>query len=399
MSYMWHQFSSPYYKELPALHSVVFAPLSSNNERALQPIWKNLKEDIYSVMWENDDTYMPVRYMRFWSTMYIWPLIWLYLRSKQEDKLKMRTYFYEYFNTIGYVITLTKLLRYNDVKMVVLANDHCSYTRAMLTVTKELGITSIYTQHSSVAKTFPPLSFDYSFLDGEESYSKYVEAGMPKGHIYISGNTRFDILAQHKALAKQNSKRIGIATNTMDSDEVIKSLCVELIRKGYKEIVVRPHPRQDFDPTWYSDHGIMCSNSKIENPFEFLSLVDILIAGESGIHLDAAMMGVRSICYSTSGEKPLDWYSYIKNGLITYAANMEELLALLSNKNADRQKSQQAKLRWYNAAYGTKHDGHIGEMLADFIRFEQNGDIAKFDEKYGFVEREIKGYNVKIYKE
>ena len=166
-----------------------------------------------------------------------------------------------------------------------------------------------------------------------------------------------------------------------------------------KNIILRPHPCQEFKSTWYSEHGISCSDSKVENPFEYLSHVDILISGESGIHLDAAMMGVCSICYSTSGEKPLDWYSYIKNGLITYAANMEELLALLSNKNADRQKSQQAKLRWYNAAYGTKHEGHIGEMLTDFLRHEQEGDIEGFDKKYGFVEKNVDGVMCKVYSE
>ena len=123
--------------------------------------------------------------------------------------------------------------------------------------------------------------------------------------------------------------------------------------------------------------------------------MDIVIAGESGIHLDAAMMNVRSICYDISNTIPGDYYSYIKNGLVPYAASIEELFALIENEDADLYEGRQMKARWYNAAYGTQYEGHIGEMIADFIRHEQNNDIEGFDQKYKFENKNINGVNVR----
>ncbi len=396
LKYIFYQIRHPYYKQVKPLNAVVFAPLTSNNRRALEPIWNHLNTDEYSVLWADDGTYIPERHVRFWSLMYIWPLLWLYMRSSKDDRLRIRTYFEEYFHTIGYIVTLSKLLRYNPVKMVVLANDHCSYTRAISYVAKSLSIKTLYTQHCSVTEKFPALPFTYSLLDGEESMEKYLSAGQPEGKIYLMGNPRFDIISQYRKKDKA-SRRIGIASNALDSEERVRQLCTQLQALGFKDIAIRPHPGLPFDPSWYIERDIEYSDSNKENPFEFLSRMGCIIAGECGIHFDAAMMGVKSICYNMSDQTTelVDWYSYIKNGLIPYTADFNELVEWLKVEKLDTLSEQ--KIRWYNAAYGKRHEGHIGEMIADFIRYEQKGDIDGFDKKYGFVESTINGCAVKVY--
>ena len=202
------------------------------------------------------------------------------------------------------------------------------------------------------------------------------------------------MISKYKETDVSDNQKIGIAISNLDDINIIKNLFLKLLSKGYSQLVVRPHPNTIFDPTWYLDHGIEYSDSNNENPFEFIARMKVIIAGECGIHLDAAMMGVQSICYNTRNALPLDWYSYIKNGLTPYADNINELLVLLDN-NADANKLLHQKAKWYNAMYGSKYEGMIGAMLAEFIQCELMDDVCTFDKKYGFEEIVCNEYCIK----
>lgn len=392
--YIIKQLWNPFYKTIKPLNKVVFAPISDNNRRSLEPIWSNLDKKDYSVVWSGDGNYMPDKLVRFWSLVFIWPLIKLYINSSKSEKLLIRTYFDEFFSTIGIIVVLDKLLKHNNVKLIVMSNDHCPYPRALVTVAKEYGIKTMYTQHCSVTERFPYLPFDYSFLDGMESYLKYRGVGVPLGKVYLSGNPRFDIISKYKDTDINNNQKIGIAISNLDDIDIIKDLFLKLLSRGYNQLVVRPHPNTSFDPTWYLNHGIEYSDSNSENPFEFIARMKVIIAGECGIHLDAAMMGVQSICYNTRNALPLDWYSYIKNGLTPYADNIDRLFVLLDN-NANENLLFHEKAKWYNAMYGTKYEGMVGEILAEFIQYELIDNVDAFDEKYGFVDVCCNEYYIK----
>lgn len=381
--YIIQQIWNPFYKNCEPLNKVVFVPISGNNVRVMQPIWEKLDIGDYSILEYWNEKYVPTKLVRFWSLVYILPLIRLYFNSTRDEKNLIRTYFEEFFYTMGWFVVLNKLLIHHPIKLLVFSNDHCSCPRVLTKIAKELGIKTLYTQHCSVTERFPPLSFDYSFLDGLESYLKYLQAGFPQGKVYLSGNPRFDIMHQYKNI-KINKKKIGIALNHHDDEKEIKSLCMSLLTRGYNQIVIRSHPDEKFDPTWYMEHGIEYSDSNVENPFEFISRMKFIIAGECGIHLDATLMGIQSIYYNMSNEPPLDWYSYIRNGLVFYAGNIDELFNILSSDNSNYQENIRVKAKWYNAAYDTVHEGFIGDMMADFIRCELNNKIDFFDTKYGF---------------
>ena len=386
----------PFYNRVEPLRHVLFFPVTNNNNRVLEPIWSNLQEGTCSILtFDNREDYIPSNLVSVYSILNIFALISLYIQSNPRERLIIRTYFDEFFSVAGYIKVYDKLLSHSDVRLIILANDHSVLTRALFHVAERKGIKTIYLQHCSVTEKFPKLRFDYCFLDGEESLLKYLQAGKPSGRVYLSGNPRFDAMVKCKVKQRSNQKNIGIALSDLDNEEDIRNFFIVMLKHGFQHLTVRPHPAAKFDSTWYEEHGIAYSNSKVENPFEFVSRMDIVIAGESGIHLDAAMMNVRSICYDISNTIPGDYYSYIKNGLVPYAASIEELFALIENEDADLYEGRQMKARWYNAAYGTQYEGHIGEMIADFIRHEQNNDIEGFDQKYKFENKNINGVNVR----
>jgi hypothetical protein len=57
-------------------------------------------------------------------------------------------------------------------RFLVVSNDHNPINRALTLLALKLGVKSIYMQHASVSERFPPLRFNYAFLDGEKALSR-----------------------------------------------------------------------------------------------------------------------------------------------------------------------------------------------------------------------------------
>ena len=397
VSYTFHQHTRQFYKNCEPLKKIVFALISDNNRRSLEPIFSRLNSSDYSYLWPSQEQYVPSQLVYFYSLIYIWPLLVLYFTSSRKEKLFIRSSFDEFFETIGYVVVLDKLLKHSDVKLIVLANDHSSFPRALIKLAPKYGIKTMYMQHCSVTEAFPKLLIDYCFLDGEESYLKYLASGNPTGMVYLSGNPRFDVITKYRKHLRDRNK-IGIASNALDNEAKVRDLCVQLQSLGYKDITIRPHPNLPFDPSWYIERGIEFSDSNTENPFAFLSRMRYVISGECGIHLDAVLMDVCAIYYNMTDREEQDVYSFIKNGITIKVNTFNEMDAVLKADTENRMSEVRKKAQWYNAAYNTDHEGHIGEMLADFIRYEQNGNIESFDIKYGFVENQLNNNIVKTYR-
>ena len=130
-------------------------------------------------------------------------------------------------------------------------------------------------------------------------------------------------------------------------------------------MIVRPHVGMlgEFDQDVFLREGIAISNPTIDLSYVFLANIKVMIANESGIHLDAALMGVPSLLYNFSDNEVMDWYSYIKNGLIIKCDTFKDLVSMLDTN------CQQPLdvVRYYAASYGSPVDGKVGEMIATFI--------------------------------
>jgi len=379
----------------PNVKSIIFLTISSNNTRTLSPVWEKLDADTYTVIdLKNFGTYFPRLWLRYCSILYSLPLIWTYIRASKSEKAIIETYYDCFFTTIAYVKLSVRLLKKNKVKLVVMANDHIVNARGVLMASRSLNIATIYTQHCSVTERFPPLLFTYSFLDGEESLIKYVNVGDMDSNVYLSGSPRFDEIAKYRKRTTVKVNVVGVAFNLLDDESRVKDLCLCLKQKGFSKIIVRPHPRQNVDKGWYIDNDFDFSDSKLEMPYEYINRIDLLVSGESGIHLDAILMGVPSICYDMTGNGLVDLYYYVKNGLMPYVKNKEELDRIIQSYRTGCL-SISSKVEFYNASYGKSIDGHIGDVISDFIKFYMCNSIDAFNKKYNFVNKKIYGKEVK----
>ena len=348
------------------VNEVLFVVPSVNNKKSVRTIVDNFPQKNVSI-WGNFKMNLPWALINLYSILDVCKFQKFYNSSSSEDKKLIRRFFSSFINTYGYYKVFKKILEDNpQLKMIVFSNDHTTPCRCLIELAEKLQIKTLYVQHASVTERFPPLRFDYSFLDGMESYEKYRKIGNLRGEVFLSGSPRFDAFYNQ---CKSQCYDVGIALNMMDSIEKVLELCLYLRDHYSKKIIVRPHPGMlngRFDERIFLNHGISISDSRKDMSNVFISQIYFLIANESGIHLDAAIMGVPSVLFNFSDNDIFDWYSYIKTGLVKVCSSYDDVLSLL---NSNCHQSPEA-VRYYAASFHSPMDGKVGEMIATFMKKE-----------------------------
>ncbi len=264
-------------------------------------------------------------YLIFYKLLMSIPLLF-YLSKKHKKK-----WFFAYFDALGLLEESERILKKYKPEKLIFSNDHNPIQVALRIKAQKLGIPTYYFQHACVGLNMPPLNFDYAFLDGQDAYDKYKQIGKVKSKIELIGVIR----AHSKNLVlNQNNKvkNIGLALNLYDKIEDVEYLTTNLL-KVYPNLnfVIRLHPadKRNFNKT---SEQITLSNARQENVFNFLKNIDLLIAGDSAIHLDATLVNVVSIYYKFSKHKVYDIYQFIQNGLVDEVKDKEKLIEFIGNQ-------------------------------------------------------------------
>lgn len=349
---------------------ILFFCISLNNRRALSYVAKQFDNEDYLLI--PDVLAKELTHVRvcFISMMHIFQLLVHYGTYKGDAK---RIYGYALPNVIltaGFYQIIGEFLNKMSPKCVLLSNDHVNCSRIIVKHCSTMGIPTIYIQHASVANYYPKLDFTYAFLDGEESYNKYTEIhknGISKA--IILGACRFDYMREKCILHKKDALDIiGIAVNMIDDYVIIKSVCHTLLDVNPKlKIVIRTHPAMlGFEHFSFGNTQIEYTSAKDETPIDFLNKIDLLIANDSSIHLDALMARVPSVMYSMASFGFSDQYSYVAQGLVHHVRDEMELRDILINRKYRLVSSEKAC--YFNAAYEKEYEGKCSDIVADFIK-------------------------------
>ena len=97
------------------------------------------------------------------------------------------------------------------------------------------------------------------------------------------------------------------------------------------------------------------SDPRTENAFEFISQLDVLISGNSSIHLEAFLLNLLSIYYDNTG-KYLDSYEYLKNGIATKAGSVKEISQIINSLD-DHKPFIRDKAKLYIDTVNTPNEG------------------------------------------
>ena len=355
-------------KNLPNGKILFFVSTKNQRDAVL-----NLSNSIKDAVLVGEKCDLEFYFPLFWAYLAALPylpfLLFKYLKAEEYHRKTFRYFVDIYLLTYGYYVVSRFWLLKMKPLCIVMANDHNMQNRVINTVCDELNIPTIYLQHASVTEQFPPLNFDFALLEGLDALKKYTGKGFSKTTIYLIGMPKADAFSQ-VVNCNTTVDRLGVCCNMLDEVFAIEDLCREIATQFPNlTLILRPHPgdirRQ---PVWkkMSDNlGMIYSDSQAESAFSFLGRVDAVIAGESNIHLEAALMEVYPLYYDFTG-KALDWYGFMKNGVVEYYDNLPELCmkisALIQEKPLVRH-----RCKVYCHTVGTKFDWQSSLLARELI--------------------------------
>ncbi len=347
--------------------------VSKNNYESLQFLQTHLPEAVF-VAGQNKEIGIYNKQVNRLSTrrklLYYFkflPLLWGLYRLKGERALRFLDLIY--VATGYYELSMRYLKKYRP-QAIIFANDHNTDARALLLAAKAAGVPTIYIQHASVSTSFPPLAFDLSLLEGQDSLDKYQACGPISGRVEFIGMPKADLFLKNKN-QQTEINHIGVCANIIDELEEISQLLTRLTQEfPVKAISFRPHPNdtRNFSFIFKINPAILFSDARQEPAFEFLTKQDALIAADSSIHLEAVMLNVLSIYYRLEKSNFIsDYYGYVQHGLVKKATDLDQLVSIL--QKYERQKPNVSeRARYYNAVMGTEYEGRSHELALQSIR-------------------------------
>jgi len=339
--------------------------ISKNNYDSLSFLLEHIEDAVlvgHGIPTKNSKT-PQLPFYRFLFYSYKFPGVGRYLSKKYGPKIW--NYFDLIFKAVGQYEAALKILGKHRPKCIVLANDHSELPRAIRLAAAKHNIPCVYIQHASIAHYHPHLDFDLSLLEGEDAKDKYLAKGNCEGTIKLIGMPKFDEYLKGRNFSKQ-VKRLGICTNLWETTEEVESI-IKDIKAAFPALIIsfRPHPA---DVRKFQLDESVIRSTKAETAFNFLSKQDLIIAGNTSMHLEAVLLNVVSVHFEISPIKQdfHDYYGYIKNGLVPEAKNKEELMKIIE-KECQLKESVFQNARYYNALVGTDKEGRSGEVAAGYI--------------------------------
>ncbi len=357
---------------------VVVFYTTPNQKAALEPIINNL--DNVKVLSSNSNYYNKTpnaNLINAFSLLSFYVLLWHYLFSSGYKRRSLHSLKDKYLRAYGYYFYYYFLLKKNrkSIKLIIVANDHFHENLPFNYAALNNKIKIAYIQHASVTKEFPPLIFDYAFLDGIDAFEKYDGRGKKNTKCFLTGIMKLDPYLPLPTNDKNTiRKKIGVCIGGGDDyDKFI--LLIEQMKNEGLEFIVRPHP------LIIDDWRKICelNDFNLSNPYEvgalnFLISVDIIVAGNSNILLEAAILGVKTIYYLSKSESTYDYYGFIQNDIITaeYLINQDIILLIKAIRNYSINYKKQ-KLDRYCATIGTHYEGRSTELVSTILNNINNG--------------------------
>lgn len=349
----------------PPVNGIALSVQSGNNVAALEPVRRLYPDDAYFVGPSAYASVGPSIHGAAWvSVLFIPCFLWRWVRGTAYEKRSMAYALDTTLLAYGYYFLSSLWLKKHAPRLVIFANDHSFFPRVFRAAALDMGVKTLYLQHASVTSKFPALDFDYACLDGRDSLEKYRQAGPIKSTVFLTGMAK-SAQMQDRINNKERVESIGICVNTLDDLEQIKPLAVRIQAKFPDlPMIWRPHPamksRFEMMRNWGKAHNIQFSDPSGESVWDFMGRIDLLLAGNSSVHVEATLLNITSI-YVDFGDGRGDYYGYLQTGVV----DQYEGDALFEVIGKCRIKKPNVRFRagYYCADIGTDFEGRPDFLL------------------------------------
>ena len=332
-----------------------------NQRAALEPIQEKFEGSI----WISRSYKKSIHLVDFRRIFYFLKYSKIVKTLRKIHPQKTEKFHLEVFKASGeYEFYLYMLKKYSP-ELIVVSSDHSKMNRSIIYAAKTLGIPSIYIQHASVSKYFPNLEADLNLLEGRHAFDQYKRCGPINGKVMLIGMPKFDQYLKYRS-EKKTIDKIAFCLNPQDDLKIVDEAINYIITWfPNSEINIRKHPR-DKRKVWFDMKDINYSQPELESTFEFLKNQDLVIAGESSIHLEATLLNIPAVQYAFSkNEKLNDYYGYVKNKMIYKAHDLAGLRDYIQSSIQSRKDVFQ-KAAYYNQSINS-HNFSSSDLAFKYI--------------------------------
>ena len=291
--------------------------------------------------------------------------------ARGYQALSWRYFGHQHVLVPGFYVVARRWLEAERPPCVIVSNDHSMPPRTFAAAAAASGVTTVYLQHASVTTNFPPLDYDLAFLDGRDALDKYLAVGPVRGDIYLLGSPLHDALIE-RGHRHARTGAVGICLNVLDDEATVVALVAALTPAvGGARLRVRVHQADGRD--WSSLLAGVELESVAERPLvDFLDDVDVVLAGSTNVHLEAAVYGLPSTTFDPVAADQ-DVYGFIAGELIPAQRSPEAAARWAAARLHDPEPLRVAAVSHYNATVGTPHAGRSAALIAAVIEHAVTG--------------------------
>jgi hypothetical protein len=332
---------------------------SKNNYESLK--FLNSEEVVYikpTVLGDNIEDVTSYRFKGkfFYSLIFILYLPYLILKKENRRDLILL------HKAFGLEHLFHKTIIKHKPRKVIFANDHIPEARSFVLACQKAEVETVYIQHGSVSKYFPPLEFNLALLESQYSKDIYAFSKNITTKVELIGIPKLD-KEINKIRQRSTIKTVGLAINQNDDLPKVESLIEALTQKKY-QVILRKHP---------ADLRKFASQFEVQggnhmSVFDFIHSSDFIVASDSSIHVEANSLKCRSIYYKLhNNNNKYDYYGFVKNGFIKEVKNQVALLEVLNEFNYSIFDFNSSKLAYYNEALIGGKYGMSSELAKKYI--------------------------------
>ncbi|MGE0566982.1 MAG: hypothetical protein AB7O73_03455 [Bacteroidia bacterium] len=366
-------------KPFTCKNKIVFYSVSQNNHLSVLPVFQKLDSSSTNIFGDRHfnsriNIFLPITISAFLAAFFYPKVLVNYLLLDKTLRLNYRRGINDIVLTYPFYYVSKLWMKTVKPKAVVISNDHVYSTRILVHWANQLNIPTFYIQHAAVTKDFPKLEMKFAFLEGEDSKEKYLEAGSDSSKIELIGIPKMDYL-YNKINKNKNVNVVGVAGNGLES----KGDVIDVLNKlsaSYPDLKItyRPHRMQFHEKQYKSildeiltqiPKSIVISNPFKESATDYLTKIDLLVAGDSSIHLEATLLNVTSVYYFKTNDY-YDYYSFLKNEMIELANNFTELSHIINREKGNRSYVRK-KAKKYCSTLDTEFDGKSADLAANLL--------------------------------
>jgi dUTPase len=116
------------------------------------------------------------------------------------------------------------------------------------------------------------------------------------------------------------------------------------------------------------------SDPETEHPFAFLSRTDMVIAGDTGILLEAALLNVYPLYYDFA-QKWSDYYGFVQTGLVQHIESCAEACVVIRSHMQHKQYIRD-RAKGFCATIDTPYDGQSAILASEIIVNVTQGNMG-----------------------